>query len=123
MSNERRKNVEAIALRFAEREGGAGPAEKEVVALQGSITASPWEWGVVQREIQAVFADELVPSTWQWPIGTAGVIDEPSESRLAALTPRAVFPAKSDTTPLVGREPMRFLSTAGTQHEYMRATL
>lgn len=76
MSNERRKNVEAIALRFAKRKDGPAPAEKEVVALQGFITASPWEWGVVQREIQAVFAEELVPSTSQWPIGTVGVIDE-----------------------------------------------
>jgi SRSO17 transposase len=76
MSNERRKNVEAIALRFANREDGAAPAEKEVVGLQGFVTASPWEWGAVQREIQAVFAEELVPSTSQWSIGTVGVIDE-----------------------------------------------
>jgi SRSO17 transposase len=76
MSDERRKNVEAIALRFAKREDGTPPGEKEVVALQGFITVSPWEWGMVQREIQAVFAEELVPSTSQWSIGTVGVIDE-----------------------------------------------
>ena len=76
ISDEPRKNVEAIALRFAHRKDGTASAEKEVVALQGFITASPWEWGGVQREIQAVFAEELVPSTSQWSIGTVGVIDE-----------------------------------------------
>lgn len=76
LSNQRRKNVEAIALRFAETADGEPPAEKEVVAMQGFVTASPWEAGDIQREIQAVFAEELVPSTANWPLGTVGVIDE-----------------------------------------------
>jgi SRSO17 transposase len=76
LSNQRRKNVEAIALRFAETTDGSAPAEKEVVALQGFVTASPWAAGELQGEIQAVFAEELVPSTCQWSIGTVGVIDE-----------------------------------------------
>lgn len=76
LSNQRRKNVEAIALRFSPTEDGTARDEKEVVALQGFITASPWESGVVQREIQAVFAKEMVPSCSQWSLGTVGVIDE-----------------------------------------------
>lgn len=28
------------------------------------------------QEIQAVFTEELVPTTAQWPLGTVGVIDE-----------------------------------------------
>jgi len=75
LSNLRRKNVEAIALRFSEAEEG-GVEEKEVVALQAFVTGSPWQWGEVQREIQAVFAEELVPSASQWTLGTVGVIDE-----------------------------------------------
>ena len=76
LSNQRRKNAEAIALRFAKTADGSPPAEKEVVALQGFITASPWESGELMREIQAVFAEEMVPSCSQWSIGTVGVIDE-----------------------------------------------
>lgn len=75
-SNLRRKNVEAIALRFAVSKDAAAAEEKEVVALQSFITASPWEAGQLQREIQAVFAEELVPSCSSWSLGTVGVIDE-----------------------------------------------
>ena len=75
LSNLRRKNVEAIALRFAESPQGDAQ-EKEVVALQSFVSASPWESGEVQREIQAVFAEEFVPSASQWSLGTVGVIDE-----------------------------------------------
>jgi SRSO17 transposase len=47
-----------------------------VVALQGFITHSPWEVSDVFREIQAVFAEELMPTAGQGPLGTVGVIDE-----------------------------------------------
>jgi hypothetical protein len=50
--------------------------QNEVVAMQGFITASPWEAHDVFAEIQAVFAEELAPSGSQWSIGTVGVIDE-----------------------------------------------
>lgn len=76
MANQERKSVEPIALRFAENPQGGMPAENEVVALQGFLRDSPWEAGDVFCEIQAVFAEELVPSAAESPIGTVGVIDE-----------------------------------------------
>lgn len=76
MAIQQRKSVEPIALRFAENPHGGMPAENEVVALQGFLRDSPWEAGDVLREIQAVFAEELVPSAAGSPIGTVGVIDE-----------------------------------------------
>jgi SRSO17 transposase len=75
---EGRKNVERIALRFVTAADGSPPAQKEVVALQEFLTASPWESGEVMREVQAVFAEEFIPSTSAWPLGTVGVIDETS---------------------------------------------
>lgn len=73
---EGRKNVERIALRFAESPDGTRPEQKEVVALQEFLTLSPWPSQSVQRKIQAVFAEQLVPSTSEWSIGTVGVVDE-----------------------------------------------
>jgi SRSO17 transposase len=64
---EGRKSVEPMALTFG---------DGQVHALQKFLTLSPWDYHAVQEEIQAVFAEELVPSTAQWPIGTVGVIDE-----------------------------------------------
>jgi len=75
-SNLLRKNVEAIALKFAKSKQRAAAAEKEVVALQSFVTASPWEAGEVQGEIQALFAEELAPSCSSWSLGVVGVIDE-----------------------------------------------
>jgi SRSO17 transposase len=76
LSDQPRKSVEPIALRFT-RDGEGGPAtQKEVVALQGFLRASPWEALDVFGEIQAVFAEELVPTTQQWSLGTVGVIDD-----------------------------------------------
>ena len=72
---EGRKNVERIALRFAKSKDGSPAAENEVVALQEFLTASPWPADAVMREVQAVFAEEFVPSTSKWPIGTVGVFD------------------------------------------------
>lgn len=72
-----RKSVEPMALHF-----GGGPdqprSQAEVLGLQRFLTDSPWESADVQREIQAVFREQLVPSTRRWPIGTVGVIDESS---------------------------------------------
>ena len=76
LSNLERKSVEPIALQFSQRPNGDAATQNEVVALQGFVTSSPWEAGKVFAEIQAVFAEELVPSTSQWSIGTVGVIDE-----------------------------------------------
>jgi SRSO17 transposase len=76
MSEQERKSVEPIALHFARGPHGAAATQKEVVALQGFLTDSPWEAGDVFREIQAVFAEELVPTATQWPLGTVGVFDE-----------------------------------------------
>ena len=47
-----------------------------MVALQDFLTCSPWDCGEVQRKVQEVFAEELVPTTSQWPLGTVGVVDE-----------------------------------------------
>jgi SRSO17 transposase len=59
-----------------------GPSEVEpeisqriVLAWQRFLTVSPWEAQAVAQEIQAVFNEEFVPTTAEWPIGTVGVID------------------------------------------------
>ena len=67
--------MERIALRFAEPSDGSAVGQNQVVALQEFLTASPWSAEAVMREIQAVFAEEFVPSTSKWPIGTVGVFD------------------------------------------------
>jgi SRSO17 transposase len=76
LSDQQRKSIEPIALRFARRADGAAATQNEVVALQGFITFSPWKEEDVFHEIQAVFAEELMPTSAQSPIGTVGVIDE-----------------------------------------------
>jgi SRSO17 transposase len=76
MSDQKRKSVEPIALQFARGRNGAAATQKEVVAMQEFLTRSPWEAGDVFQEIQAVFAEELVPTTAAWSLGTVGVIDE-----------------------------------------------
>lgn len=76
MADQKRKSIEPIALEFARNPQGGPAGENEVVALQGFLRDSPWEAGDVFREIQAVFTEELVPSTKQSRIGTVGVIDE-----------------------------------------------
>lgn len=70
-----RKSAEPMALVFGEPEDD-GISQNQVLALQRFLTHSPWDARCVQREIQAVFAEDLVPSTADWPIGTVGVIDE-----------------------------------------------
>ena len=73
---EGRKSVERIALRFASGKDGEPATQNEVVALQEFLTCSPWDHLELQREVQAIFAEELVPTTSQWPLGTVGVVDE-----------------------------------------------
>jgi SRSO17 transposase len=62
-----RKHAEGIALTFG---------NSQVRPIQEFLAGSPWQERLVQREIQAVFAEELVPSTSQWNVGTVGVLDE-----------------------------------------------
>jgi SRSO17 transposase len=73
---EGRKSVEPMALVF----GGPSEVESEitrskVLAWQRFLTVAPWEARAVQREIQAVFNEEFVPTARAWAIGTVGVID------------------------------------------------
>jgi SRSO17 transposase len=70
-----RKSAEPMALTFGEPDDD-GISQNQVLALQRFLTYSPWGTHAVQREIQAVFAEQLVPSTADWSIGTVGVIDE-----------------------------------------------
>src|ERR1700683_3856630 len=69
-----RKSAEPMAL-----ECGAptadGVSQLQVVGLQRFLTYSPWEYQGIQRKIQDVFVDDLVPSTAQGSIGTGGVLD------------------------------------------------
>lgn len=70
-----RKSAEPMALLFGEPDDD-GISQNQVLGLQRFLTYSPWDFDDVQREIQAVFAEEMVPATVDWPIGTVGVIDE-----------------------------------------------
>jgi SRSO17 transposase len=69
-----RKSAEPIALVFGEPDDD-GLGQNQALALQRFLTASPWDYQDVQREIQAVFAEQLVPAATQWSIGTVGVLD------------------------------------------------
>ena len=62
-----RKSIEPIALNVG---------DGQVSALQKFVNIAPWDHDDVQAEIQAVFADELVPTAVGSPIGTVGVVDE-----------------------------------------------
>jgi SRSO17 transposase len=62
-----RKSIEPIALNV-----GTG----QVSGLQKFINIAPWAYDDVQAELQAVFAEELVPSAARTPMGVVGVIDE-----------------------------------------------
>ncbi|MEI7688403.1 MAG: IS701 family transposase [Planctomycetota bacterium] len=70
-----RKSAEPMALNFGEP-GDDGISQNQVLALQRFLTYSPWSAQSVEREVQAVFAEKLMPSTCDWPIGAVGVIDE-----------------------------------------------
>jgi SRSO17 transposase len=69
-----RKSAEPMALEFGMPCDG-GVSQLQVVGLQRFLTYSPWDYQDIQREIQAVFVKELVPTTAAWPIGTVGVLD------------------------------------------------
>ena len=60
-----RKSVEPIALNVG---------DGRVSALQKFLNVAPWDHEDVQAEVQAVFADELVP-TAAAAVGTVGVVD------------------------------------------------
>src|SRR3954469_5251368 len=62
-----RKSVEPIALNVG---------DGQVSALQKFINIAPWDHGDVQAELQAVFVDELVPTSVGSSIGVVGVVDE-----------------------------------------------
>lgn len=71
-----RKNVERMVL---QESAGSGTVDgAAVLSRQHFLTASPWESAEVQREIQAVFAETLTPTTRDWSLGTVLVIDESS---------------------------------------------
>ena len=54
-----RKSAEPMALAFGQPQPD-GVSQNQVVALQRFLTDSPWDYQDVQREIQAVFAEQLV---------------------------------------------------------------
>ena len=58
-----RKSIEPIALNV-----GNG----KVSALQKFVNIAPWDHDDVQAEVQAVFADELVPTAADSPVGCRG---------------------------------------------------
>jgi SRSO17 transposase len=70
-----RKSAEPMALVFGQADD-QDISQNQVLALQRFLTYSPWSAQDVEREVQAVFAQRLVPSTANWPIGTVGVLDE-----------------------------------------------
>lgn len=73
--SEGRKNIERMVL----QEGGSEEVDQaDVLARQHFLTVSPWDAADVQREIQAVFAETLAPTTKDWSLGTVLVIDESS---------------------------------------------
>ena len=76
LSAEGRKSVEPMALVFGKAAADPDEAQREVLAMQRFLTLSPWGVAAVQREIQQVFLEQLVPSTSQWSLGTVGVLDE-----------------------------------------------
>jgi len=75
LAGQGRKSAEPMALAFGTPDPQDGRTQNQVLALQRFLTASPWQATAVQQEIQAVFAEQLVPSTAQWSIGTVGVFD------------------------------------------------
>ncbi|MBV8432124.1 MAG: IS701 family transposase [Solirubrobacterales bacterium] len=62
-----RKSIEPIALNVG---------DGQVSALQKFVHSAPWDHEDVQAEVQAVFADELIPTAAGSPIGVVGVVDE-----------------------------------------------
>jgi SRSO17 transposase len=69
-----RKSAEPIALAFG-APGDEGRSQNQVIALQRFLSSSPWDYQTIQREIQSVFVEELVPSCAAGPLGPVGIID------------------------------------------------
>jgi SRSO17 transposase len=69
-----RKSAEPMALLFGEPDDD-GIGQNQVLGLQRFLSQSPWDSQDIQHEIQAVFGEDLVPSTATWSIGTVGVFD------------------------------------------------
>jgi SRSO17 transposase len=67
-----RKSIEPIALNV-----GNG----NVSALQKFVNIAPWDHGDIQAEVQAVFAEESVPTAAVSPVGVVGVVDESGFSK------------------------------------------
>jgi SRSO17 transposase len=69
-----RKCAESMALVFGKPKHD-GVSQNQVLNLQRFLSQSPWDHQDIQREVQAVYAEQLVPSTAHWSIGTVGVLD------------------------------------------------
>ena len=67
-----RKSIEPIALNVG---------DGKVSAMQKFINIAPWDHGDVQAEVQAVFAEELVPTAAGTAVGVVGVVDESGFSK------------------------------------------
>ena len=67
-----RKSAEPMALAVAD---DLAADKAPVVPLQRFLTRAPWQASTVQHQIQAVFAEQLVPTTSTWALGTVGVLD------------------------------------------------
>src|SRR5919199_309449 len=67
-----RKSIEPIALCVG---------DGQVSGLQKFVNVAPWSYDDVQADVQAVFAEELVPSAAATPIGTVGVLDESAAAK------------------------------------------
>jgi SRSO17 transposase len=71
-----RKNVESMTLVFGEGQANEERDSSEVLAMQRFLTHGAWKHEDVQRELQAVFAEELAPAACE--LGTVLVVDESS---------------------------------------------
>src|SRR3954451_12305550 len=67
-----RKSIEPIALNVG---------DGKVSAMQKFLNIAPWDHGHVQAEVQAVFAEELVPTAAGSAVGVVGVVDESGFSK------------------------------------------
>src|ERR1700739_2118071 len=67
-----RKSIEPIALNVG---------DGKVSAMQKFINIAPWDHGDMQAEVQAVFAEELVPTAAGTAVGVVGVVDESGFSK------------------------------------------
>jgi SRSO17 transposase len=72
--SQERKSAEPMALIFGEP-GEDGIGQNQVLGLQRFLSQSPWDSQDVQHGIQAIYAEEMVPSTAAWSIGTVGIFD------------------------------------------------